>query len=234
MILDGILGKGSGKLGNSVLAVNCGVQIQRQYNSKVTNPNTERQVLQRSKFKLASQLAAAMSGEIAIPKVKMVSARNQFIKLNMPSMYEGDAGVEVELEKLQLTSGTRSIPSVDDSQYTENHTFQLAGDASEKVDRVVYVIYKKDEDSQLVLEYSTTVEEPGANGKFAFQYQLSVGDYVIYAYGIKDKSVAATIKYADYQISDASDIAALVASRSMSTSDYVFTKTTGLCVQART
>ena len=50
-------GKGSGKVGGSVYYVNRGVQVRREYTAAVTNPSTDAQVGQRSRFKLASQVS---------------------------------------------------------------------------------------------------------------------------------------------------------------------------------
>ena len=54
MKLNGIVGKGTGKLGASVFAISGGEQIVRQYNPVVSNPNTDAQVAQRAKLKLMS------------------------------------------------------------------------------------------------------------------------------------------------------------------------------------
>ena len=80
MKLSGIAGTGSGKLGSQVYASVAGEQIVRNYQPKVSNPNTTKQVNQRSRFKLMSQLSAAMASVIVIPKEGMRSSRNLFSK----------------------------------------------------------------------------------------------------------------------------------------------------------
>lgn len=64
MKLQGFL-KGVGKVENLVVSQVGGVTIARAYQPNVSNPKTEKQVDQRARLKLASQIAAAMSPVIA-------------------------------------------------------------------------------------------------------------------------------------------------------------------------
>lgn len=232
MKLNGITGKGSGKLGSSVFATVAGEQVVRQYNGNVSNPNTEAQVGQRAKFKLASQLAAAMSGEIAIPKKGMVSARNQFVKKNIGQITIENDIASVDYVNIQLTDGATNLLGVTGSINGSVIQCELDGDNTNLIDRCVYVLYKITENDQLVFAGSKVVEEAGNNGKFATTMTADDVNYVLYAYGIKDKSDAAAAKYGSYSISTATQVAKLVANRSISTSDFVFTKTVGFNVES--
>ena len=112
MKLSGITGKGTGKLGSSVFAVNSGEQIVRQYQPVVANPSTEGQVEQRSKLKLMSQLAAAYAPVLAFRKDGMKSARNLFISKNIANVsFEGETAT-INLPAMQLTAGSTGIPAV--------------------------------------------------------------------------------------------------------------------------
>lgn len=87
MKLQGFVGKGSGKLGASVWTVRKGVQIVREYNDKVSNPNTQPQVEQRAKFKLLTQLSAIVADAMAFSNVAPgQSMRNMFMKRNMSAV----------------------------------------------------------------------------------------------------------------------------------------------------
>lgn len=227
MKLNPVFGKGTGKVGGLVFANVAGEQVVREYNSSVSNPNTEAQVGQRARFKLASQLATALSNTIAIPKKGLVSARNQFVKKNFAAINEQDGEASVGFEHLQLTDSNIAIPALLAGIENGTLTLSLTGDASQIADRVVYNVYKIDDNNQLVFVTSGICETAGTGGTFPTTLNVSVDNGVAYAYGIKDKNAAATAKYENYQVSSGEKIASLVANRSMSASDYSFTKTVG-------
>lgn len=56
----GINGKITGKVGNTVFAVDGGIQVARQYNPIVANPRTALQVSQRQRVALAGQISKAI------------------------------------------------------------------------------------------------------------------------------------------------------------------------------
>jgi len=91
MKLNGLVGGGTGKLGNSVFSQNAGRTIVRQYQSEVKNPNTARQQNSRARFTLAGDIAKMFAQALAIgrPRVGALTSRNQFTKDVIPV----DAGV---------------------------------------------------------------------------------------------------------------------------------------------
>lgn len=227
MKLNGLLGTGSGKLGTSVFTTVKGTQIVRQHQPVVTNPSTKLQVNQRSRFKLISQLAASMAGVIAIPRIGLTSSRNLFIKKNMPVVLGNVEGARVSYEKLQLTNGTADLPDIIATRSGSNLTLELASDASAMVNRVIYCIFKKSSGNQLMLKNSTIVSDAGDNGTFEMQFTDMAGELAIYAYGMKDTSASASATFGNYKVTNASDIATLVSNRSISSKDFIFTKTHG-------
>lgn len=227
MKLNGILGTGSGKLGTSVFTTVKGTQIVRQHQPVVTNPSTELQVAQRSRFKLISQLAASMAGVIAMPRIGLTSSRNIFIKKNMPAVLRDIEGARVSYEKLQLTNGTAEIPDIIATRSGSILTLELANNASKIVNRVIYCIFKKSSGNQLMLKNSTIVSDAGENGTFEVQFTDMAGELAIYAYGMKDTSASASATFGNYKVTNASDIATLVSNRSISSKDFIFTKTNG-------
>lgn len=108
-------GKGTGRVGSMVYAVRKGEQIVRQYNPIVANPNTRPQVEQRAKFKLLSQLSAAVgsTGILFDNLVAGRSQRNEFTRRNMGlvSVAAGADVATVDAASLELTSGAFPAPT---------------------------------------------------------------------------------------------------------------------------
>lgn len=227
MKLNGLLGTGSGKLGTSVFTTVKGTQIVRQHQPVVTNPSTKLQVTQRSRFKLVSQIAASMADVIAIPRIGLTSSRNLFIKKNMPAVLGNVEGAQVSYEKLQLTNGTAALPAIIASRAGGNLTLNLANDARKIVNRVIYCIFEKSSGNQLILNTSAVVSDAGIDGDFAMSFTGMAGELAIYAYGMKDTSASASATFGNYKVTNASDIATLVSNRSISSKDFIFTKTNG-------
>lgn len=227
MKLNGLLGTGSGKLGTSVFTTVKGTQIVRQHQPVVTNPSTKLQVAQRSRFKLVSQIAASMADVIAIPRIGLTSSRNLFIKKNMPAVHGDIEGAQVSYERLQLTNGTASLPEIMAIRSNGKLTLALTSNASGIANRVIYCIFTKDYLGQLILNNSAVVSVAGENGAFELEITDIAGDLAIYAYGMKDTSASASATFGNYKVTNASDIATLVSNRSISSKDFVFTKTRG-------
>lgn len=227
MKLNGITGTGSGKLGTSVFTTIKGVQVVRQYQPVVANPSSSMQVKQRSRFKLITQLAASLSNVIAMPRMGMSSSRNQFVKKNMAAVIGTADGAQVSYENLQLTSGSAGLPGIVAARASNNLTISLNSNASSLVSRVVYCIFTKNAEGQLVLNFSSIVSQAGEDGKFKLVMPDVKGDLAIYAYGIKDTSEKASAKFGDYKVTSASDVASLISNRSLATTDFTLTRTRG-------
>ena len=230
MKLNGLLGTGSGKLGTSVFTTVKGIQVVRQYQPVVTNPATNLQVSQRSRFKLVSQLAASMADVIAMPRTGLTSGRNLFIKKNMPAIIGNEQGAQVSYENLQLTNGTAALPAIVATRSNNNLTLKLASNASAIINRVIYCIFTKGSGGQLMLNTSAIVSDAGEDGTFKLQVPDVAGDLAIYAYGMKDTSAAASATFGNYKVTNASDVATLVSQRSLSSKDFIFTKTRGTTI----
>ena len=227
MKLQGFL-KGVGKIENIVVSQMGGVSIARAYQPNVSNPKTDKQVDQRARLKLASQIAAAMSPVIAIPKNGLVSARNAFIRKNMDLITAVQGTAQMMFAKIQLTNGSIPLPAVSATFLANNHfVFELASAPGDSVSRVVYSLFKKNVDGKLQFYKSYVTEDPGSDGLFTMDVEGLDGEIAVYAYGIKDLSTAAKVKYDNYNIASGEEIAKLVSTRTMSASDYQFTKTSG-------
>lgn len=226
--LTSLNGKVVGKIGSIVYSTNAGQIIGREYNPNVANPNTQAQINQRARLKLASQLAAALAPVIAIPKDGMKSPRNQFIALNMAQIIANDGVAQVIYENLQLTSGNAGLPTITATRDAQNAlTLALKSSADASVSRVVYIVYKKSSENTLQFIHSSVVSVAGDAGTFPTTIANMAGELVIFAYGMKDLSAAASAKYGNYSVTDGQDIARLVMTRNLSAGDYQFTRTRG-------
>lgn len=228
MKLNGILGKGSGKLGASVFSVSGGEQVVREYQPKVANPSTTSQVNQRAKLKLMSQLSAAMAPVIAIRKQGLQSARNLFVKKNIDAVIAGNGEAQISYENIQITNGNAGLPGLKVERGAETGIqVSLLESAAGAVSRVVYVAFKKTSEEQLQYIGSQITSTAGAGGDYQATFPYVAGDIVVYAYGIKDTNAAATAKYGNYAVQNGEDIARLLSNRSLSASDFHFTETRG-------
>ena len=226
-------GKTSGKVGGLVYATSGGEQIVREYNPNVSNPSTQAQVNQRARMKLMSQISAALAPVIAIPKDGLVSGRNQFVKKNFAQSYASDGTAQVTYENLQITNGNAGLPSIVATRNAESGiTIQLAENADAAVSRVVYIMYRKTSEQTLQLVQSVVVEGSSISGTFPATLIYTEGDLVFYAYGMKDLSAKATANYGNMNVANAVDVARLIATRSIASSDYQYTETRGATMYA--
>lgn len=231
MKLQGFL-KGVGKIENLVISQMGGVTVARAYQPSVKNPSTLLQVNQRARLKLASQLAAALAPVIAIARQGLVSGRNQFIKSNMGAVTADSGVAQISYENIQVTNGTVGLPSVSAKRADGNITVQLTASADAAISQVVFILYKKNEENVLQLIGSKIQTVKGENGLYPTVFADPKGDVIIWAYGMKPMTGAASAKYSSYQVEDATDIASLVGTRKLSAGDYQFTKTRGTTIFA--
>lgn len=126
MKLTSIIGKGTGKLGGSVFVVSEGRQIVREYQPKVSNPRTEKQQEQRTRFSGLVLLAREFAPSLMFLGRKAgVSERNEFVRRN-----SGNPLITIDLEnypnfvmtdygQLRLTSGA-TVATVTATGLTNN------------------------------------------------------------------------------------------------------------------
>lgn len=226
--LSGMAGTATGKIGSQVYAVNAGEQIVREYQPNVKNPNTMKQVNQRSKLALLSQLAAAMAPTIAIPREGLKTPRNLFIKKNSDAVSAVSGEAQVSYENLQLTAGNTALPGITISRVADTSvTVALVSGAAADISRVVYNIFVKTEEEKLSLVASVVCSEAGEDRTFEQAFPFIAGELVVYAYGMKDTSANATAKYGNYHVKSGVDVAGLFATRKLTASDIQLTATRG-------
>lgn len=221
--------RGSGRLGNVVYAQVAGECVTREYRDSITNPNTEGQQTQRSKFKLMSQLGAAMAPYIAIRREGLKSARNLFSQINMPNATMSDDVATINLNKVQLTKSGLAMPDFTaDRANGTKIAVALAESVASGLDGVVYSAFTKEQDGSLLAFASVVVNTPGTPAQFAGELPYTAKSVVIYAYGYRFNSAAARAKYGNMQAPTAEEVAKLFTSSSEAASGTTLMKTKGL------
>lgn len=228
MKLNGIIGKGTGKLGSSVFAVSGGVQIMREYNPNVSNPNTDAQVAQRAKLKLMSQLAAALAAGIVIRKDGLVSSRNKFVSKNIALCTFEEGQAIVPLAELQLSEGKIELGDLSVTpQVGGRIDISLNAPAPVEVKQVAYVLARKTDNEKIVVQSVTVIDRQDGGLFEALLDGVSAAEYVLYAYGVIPKSGGQSVTYEDYVASLGDTIANLDTSKFLRSSGNSYTATSG-------
>lgn len=242
--ITSLYGKTTGKIGSIVFSTSGGETIAREYNPHVSNPNTMPQINQRARLKLMSQLSACLAPSIVMQKEGLVSRRNKFTKKNMDVCYAEGGVAQISYENVQLTEGSIGIPQIVGGKTADSETgdwyweFKLAQQASSAISRVVWSLFQKTDEGTLALLVSA-IAKRGSDG--LFEWNAASGgssdadpyagmELVVYAYGMVDTSEAATARYGNLNVQNGSDIARLVANRSISYEDYQFSRTRGATI----
>lgn len=225
MKLNGIIGKGTGKLGSSVFAISGGEQVVREYNPVVSNPNTEAQIAQRAKLKLMSQLGAALAPALGFKKMGLVSARNQFVSKNIGLSLYANNEASVDITGLELTDSAVSFPRlILDDAGSGSISVMLEAPAASDIKRVAYFVYEVTDDTKLRYVASAVESEAGDAHNFPHAFNVGSGKFVAYAYGIKDNNTTATIRYEEYAANYADAEATLAVESLFRSSAYGLTK----------
>ena len=233
MKLYGLGGVGTGKLGNQVFAGKSGVQIVRQYQPVVANPNTAAQVETRAKMKLASQVAAVVSPAIAIAPEGNKTKRNLFISRNYSNIGYAEETARITLNSLQLTKGTLAFVPITASVGEGGEiSAQPSVNPAADIDKIAYCVVSQDENGGLSYVESKVVDK-NSNNQFPFESNsgaLPGKRYTVLAYGIRVNSERAALKLGQLDAPTADNIAKIVASRSLNHSDITLTQTSGTSV----
>lgn len=111
----GINGKLTGKVGNTVFAIDGGLQVARQYNPIVANPRTEAQQSQRLKVNLAGQLSkgiipSAIEGLNGNRRQRRSALLSNLIKDVVTNQVTSTGShVVFDAAKLRLSNGVKGI-----------------------------------------------------------------------------------------------------------------------------
>lgn len=221
----GLFGSMTGKLADTVMSVRNGVQIARKYQPVVYNPSTPAQNAQRAKLKLMSQLSAVMGPYIAIPRDGAVSSRNLFTKYNFPATTYGDNTADITLNSVKLTRSVVALPRLN---ATRTGTIISLGLLTTEVDvdRVVYVAFVKT-NGELRAAGSAVASDKGTSaGAWPASIDIVTNDEcVVYAYGVRDNTQAARVRFGEMRAVTAEQVAKLIVSRTLLESDVTLTDT---------
>lgn len=229
MKLYGLGGVGTGKLGNQVFAVKGGLQIVRQYQPVVANPNTAAQVETRAKMKLASQVAAVVAPAIAIAPEGNKTKRNLFISRNYSNIGYEDNIASIALGNMQLTKGTLAFVGVEAEKANNKINASLSEVPTSDIDKVAYCVLRQDENGGLSFVESQVVDR-GDDGHFSFVSESTAkinNRYTVLAYGIRINSERAALKLGQMTAPTAENIASIISSRSLTENDITLTQTSG-------
>lgn len=111
----GINGKITGKVGNTVFAIDGGIQVARQYNPIVANPRTEGQQNQRLKVNLAGQMSkgiisSAIEGLNGNRRQRRSALLSNLIKEVVTNQETADGFKTVfDAAKMRLSSGVKGL-----------------------------------------------------------------------------------------------------------------------------
>lgn len=228
-----------GKLAGTVLSTSRGVTTVRE-NVTPSNPNTESQTLQRARFKLISQIAAAVSDAIAIPYSNGLTPRNRFVSLNMGTVTAvkgirySTEGSETYIEascvlpNLQLTDSTRGLSGVNASREDGGKVYLDNTSQNANLSHVVYNIFVKNRENTLAFVKSA-IGKKGSDYTFTANVALPEdGDIVILAYGVRIVNEKAYAKYGNIIVESGIDFAQLIATNKLAASDVQLTRTRGI------
>lgn len=194
-----------------------------------TNPQTESQTETRSKFKLISQLGALMKDVIVIKRDGAQSGRNQFSSINFAiTNYNAAGEATINLNGVQLTKSNISLGGFNADRSGSTTVLKLNASGAGKIDRVCYIQFEKLDNGELYQKDSAVISVAGNDGLFEGELAKSDKAVVIYAYGMKDKSGAASESFGNIAAPTAEDVAKLIVSSKLGSSDVTFTKTEGL------
>ncbi len=222
----GLFGSMKGKVADVVMSVRNGNQIVRKYQPMVYNPSTQGQVAARAKLKLISQLSAVMGRVIAMPRMGIVSARNQFTKVNYPSVTYNSSSdpqtADIQLSAIKLTKSNVFLPSLSATVNGNNVTVELTQPEND-IDKVVYAFFQVTPSKELLLVSDYLISSGGT-----FQVTGNINPsqkYIAYAYGIRINNDSARAKFAKLDADGATLVTSLITNRVITESDVTLTET---------
>lgn len=221
----GLFGSMQGKVADVVMAVRNGEQIVRKYQPIVSNPKSAAQVASRARLKLMSQLSAVMAPYIAIPRAGAVSTRNLFVKNNYQLSSYDNNQAEINLPSVKLTKSVVAFPALGGTR--NGSTLNLGMPITEiDVNRVVYIVFAKT-NNELRAVGSVVADNKGdQQNPWPAQLVVDTNDELVaYAYGVRDNTESASVKFGNMATVTAESIAKLVVSRVLTENDVTLTDT---------
>lgn len=219
----GLFGSMTGKVADVVMSVRNGEQIARKYQPIVLNPSTPAQVEARAKLKLLSQLSAIMAPSIAFIKTGAVTARNKFLKANYGTASYSSDQATIDLQSVKLTESVVSLPSIT-ADWANNFLTVGLTSALTDVNRVLYFVFLK-QGTEIRYVSSLLANAAGDSGLFQANYGIGDDEYYVYAYGVRDNTEAARVKFSNLVSPTAETVAKIIVTSLLGTADVTVTET---------
>lgn len=212
----------------------------REYNPHPANPRTEKQVQQRAKIKLLSQIAALFRFIIAIFPSSGKSARSLFQTINWQNIFFSSEQAQINLESIDITG---TITPITDISYQLRYVWGIArafvyfpNEPPDNIQRVFYYIFRLLDNNKLLLQDYICTENRGTSPQrqyYAWQCDTieldeqghTTANYYVYAFGMIDKSVEATEKWDNNTYEPQEHIAPQIKLGLITPDLYEFTKT---------
>lgn len=225
----------TGKLADVVMAVRNGEQVARKYQPIVANPSTPAQIETRAKLKLMSQLSAVMAPVIAMRREGNKSSRNLFVQANYGALTYAENQADIVLANVKITKSVVGLPGISAYRDTSNIVAVLeSADPHLNVSRVVYAAFEKQADGSLRYIGSAVSTEAGSGGGWGVSFPSTPNEVVVYAYGVRDNTEAATAKFGNMQTVTAETVAKLIVTSTLTEADVTLTETRSSTVSAST
>lgn len=215
MKLQGIAGKGSGKVGSFVFVVRKGEQIVREYTDKVTNPKSAAQVGQRAKFKLLTQLSAVVAGRgIYFRNLKgSESMRNAFMRANMGAVTLSQAGdtALLNVAEVALTDGLTVAPTATFNRSTGVMTVDVSAEGLTDIMGIGYAVITIPDEGN-VTGYSNRAEKAEGASSITVNIFVKTADMPktnVLIWGYRFTDATARSRYENIAASQTADVIAL-------------------------
>lgn len=231
----------AGKKGGIITYYVGETMLAREYNPHPKNPKTQKQVAQRAKMKLLSQLGAVFRPIIAIFPSSGKSSRAIFARLNYPKITAPSTTAEIDYTSVTLTDSNRPITQVaKDVAFLPSGVRKLIGlpeEPTQDIKRVFYYLFSKTDNGKLCFvdyylsEIRWSSRNPlyfcWANVEFDIDEQgKATRDYVVYAIGMGDNSQQATDYWETLDVPNLELLGQIIAEGLITDNDYYFTETT--------
>lgn len=217
--------------------------IAREYNPHPANPKTERQVQQRAKIKLLSQIAAIFRVIIAIFPSSGKSARSIFLAINWHSVYTDGLKALFDLQSLKLTDSTIPLGTIQkqvaSSGFRSRVWLFLPDPPPQGVQAVFYYVLHLDDMGKLVFdEYKVQeyIDQHSDIGYFAgWMLNFKVNrdetpqyDYHVFALGMIPLTPDAWDKWTTHPYEPCEWLANVIKGKFITADDFYFTDTSSL------
>lgn len=186
----------SGKLGSSVFAVSKGVTIERQYQPRVSNPQTKGQVQQRAKFKLLSGLASVVAPFSCLPTAGLQTQANAFVKRNQQfASFNGDSEyAKIQMPDIQISGGNQGFVKPTFAIETGIGKGSISAEDVKNAgfDGVVFLVVGTNRPKVARIKGKVLLAPSENEFSIEFPIASSFQEYHLYAYGIRltDKGAA--------------------------------------------